>query len=149
MWYYSIHRFTHIRICMLASLAKLLKSLKENDSKIFDDEINHDAVKDTLAVLMMHVAMADKKTTEKENKKMVEFFQQEFNMNTEETHELFESVVENMNELEKYIDTLSNILANNIAVKARIMQHLNNLIICDGCVDEEYHVFETIKTSLI
>jgi len=54
---------------MLASLAKLLNSIKENDSTIFDEDINHDVIKEILAVLMVHVTMADKKTTEKENEK--------------------------------------------------------------------------------
>lgn len=80
---------------------------------------------------------------------MLEFFQQEFNMSTSEAHELFESVLENMNELEKYIDRLNGLLHNDLQTKAKVLQHLNNLIICDGCVDAEYDVFETIRVSLI
>ena len=134
---------------MLASLVKLLKSLQDNDSKIFDEGINHDAIKDTLAVLMVHVSMADKKTTEKENEKMLGFFQEEFNMSVSETHELFEAVVENIDELEKYIDRLNHLLSNDLQAKAKVLKHLNSLIICDGCVDAEYDVFETIRISLI
>lgn len=134
---------------MLASLARLLQSLKENDSRIFDEEINQDVIKSTVAVLMAHIIMADKKTTEKENEKVIGFFQQEFNMSTTETHALFESIVQNIDELEKYMDTLNDLLANDITTKARVLQHLNSIIICDGCVDAEYHVFEKIRDSLL
>ncbi len=134
---------------MLASIAKLLHNLKENDVRIFDEDINQDIIKNTLAVLMVHISKADKQTTQKENAKMLGFFQEEFNMSTSEAHELFESVLENMNELEKYIDRLNGLLHNDLQTKAKVLQHLNNLIICDGCVDVEYDVFETIRVSLI
>ena len=134
---------------MLDSLKKLITNLQKNDSRIFDEDINHDAIKDTLAVLMVHVSMADKKTTQKENEKILGFFQQEFQMSASETHELFETVVKNIDELEKYLDRLNELLSKDIHAKAKVLQHLNNLIICDGCVDIEYDVFETIRVSLI
>lgn len=134
---------------MLASLTQLLKSLKEDDSKIFDKEMNHDVVKDTLAVLMIHVMLADDKITEKENENILGFFQNEFNMSASQTRELFNSIVDNIGEFDMYLETLNKMLVKDISTKAKIMQHLNNLIICDGCLDVEYHVFEKIKSSLI
>ncbi len=134
---------------MLASLTQLLESLKAKDTKIFDKDINHELIKDTLAVLMTHIMLADNKITKKENEKILGFFQQEFNMSSEETHELFNSIVENIGEFEVYLDALNRTLANDLTAKSRIMQHLNSLIICDGCIDAEYHVFETIKNSLV
>jgi len=70
-------------------------------------------------------------------------------MTTQETHELFESIMQNIDELEEHMATLNSLLADNLQTKAKILQHLNNIIICDGCVDVEYDVFETIKNSLL
>ncbi len=134
---------------MLTTILQLFKSLNENDSNIFDEDLNHDVIKETLAVLMVHITMADKKTTEKENEKLLGFFQQEFSMSSSETHDLFELIVHNSDEIEKHIDVLNNLLNDDIRTKAKVLQHLNNLIICDGCVDAEYLVFETIRDSLI
>ena len=134
---------------MLTTILQLFKSLNENDSNIFDEGLNHDVIKETLAVLMVHITMADKKTTEKENEKLLGFFQQEFSMSSSETHDLFELIVHNSDEIEKHIDVLNNLLNDDIRTKAKVLQHLNHLIICDGCVDAEYLVFETIRDSLI
>ena len=134
---------------MLGSLAKLLESLRADEVKIFDENINHDIVKDILAILMVHIIKADKKTTEKENEKILGFFQAEFNMTKSETHELFASVVEVIDELEMYTEKLNIVLADDLITKAKIIRHLNNLIICDGCTDEEYRVFETIRDALL
>ena len=134
---------------MLTSLVKLLENLKKGDNKIFDESMNHDVIKNTLAVLMVHIIQADKQTTAQEQKKIVGFSKDEFEMTDTETKVLFESVVSNMPELEIYVEKLGTLLAEDRLIKAKIIGHLNNLIICDGCKDEEYHVFETIKNTLL
>jgi len=134
---------------MLLSLAKLLESLKKGDNKIFDESINHDVVKDILAILMVHIIQADKKTTQQEQDKFLGFFQSEFEMTVDETKQLFESIVTNLDEIELQLEQLNQLLSGDTITKAKIIRHLNNLIICDGCMDEEYHIFETIKNALL
>jgi len=134
---------------MLASLAKLFENLKKGDNKIFDESVNKDVVKVILAVLMVHIIKADNQTTMKEQKNVLGFFQKEFDMGDEETKILFESVVADEQELDAHVNALSTLLAEDKLTKAKIIGHLNHLIICDGCKDEEYTVFEAIKESLL
>ena len=134
---------------MLASLAKLFEGLSQGDNKIFDESVNQDVVKVILAVLMVHIIEADKQTTMQEQKKILGFFQQEFEMTDEETKVLFESVVADEQELDTHVNTLNALLSEDKLTKAKIIGHLNHLIICDGCKDEEYMVFEAIKNSLL
>ena len=134
---------------MLASLAKLFENLKKGDNKIFDESVNQDVVKVILAVLMVHIIKADKQTTMQEQNKILGFFQQEFDMSDDETKILFESVVADVQELDEHVNALNVLLAEDKLTKAKIIGHLNHLIICDGCKDEEYKVFESIKNNLL
>ena len=70
-------------------------------------------------------------------------------MTSKETHDLFESIIHNIDELDKHIDALNKLLSDDLVTKAKVLQHVNNIIICDGCVDAEYDVFEMIKNQLI
>jgi uncharacterized tellurite resistance protein B-like protein len=126
----------------------LIKNLLSNDTKIFDQENNIVAIKDALAILICHVIIADGIVTKQERAKIFSFFKLEFQMKQEATEELFTSILDNMNEFEEHLDILTQAVKNSVHTRAEILRHLNNIIICDGCKDSEYDIFNKILKSL-
>jgi len=120
-----------------------------NGSSTFTKYDEKDAIKNILALLMITVVNADKKVTAKEQAKILSFFKSEFEMNENETITLFDSIEENIEEFNKASKELNEILQNDIAAKAKALNYLNSIIICDGCEDIEFEVFEKIKNTLI
>ena len=123
-------------------------SFLSNSNKL-DQHDNGDTIKNILAVLMISVVNADKKTTKDEQLKVLSFYKSEFGMSEEETITLFNSASSNEEEFNLSLMELKNLLSNDIQTKAKVLGHLNTLIICDGCVDEEYDLFEGIREYLI
>jgi len=117
--------------------------------KIFDDGINEKNIKDALAILMCNIIHADGTVTEKEQSEVYEFFRNEFNISKEETNELFNSILGRGPELQAQADFIEKALKLDAKSKGILLVHLNNLIICDGCKDSEYIVFDKIKNSLM
>ena len=115
---------------------------------LFNHHENKDAIKNILAILIISVVKADQKHSIQEQKTVLDFFQNEFNMSTEETTEYFDSVVHNEEEFDKAKKELNDILNTDKSAKAMALQMLNEVIICDGCVDAEYVLFEEIKSAL-
>ena len=120
-----------------------------NGIDMFNQHINKDAIKNTLAVLMIEVVNADKKVTSQERKKILDFFKLEFDMDENTTIDFFNLVKENDTEFNASLAELKSILVDDINARAKTLQHLNSVIICDGCVDEEYEVFESIRGFLL
>jgi len=131
---------------MLSPL-KFLKELLKNDTDIFKED-EEEKVKNSMAILITHIIMADGVVTKEENKKVLAFFENEFEMKEEETHLLFDSIIDNLHEFEAHLDILTTTLKNSSHAKSEILRHINNIIICDGCIDREYDVFEAIRVSL-
>ena len=132
---------------MLSPL-EFIQNLLKNDAKIFESENEQDAVKDALAILICHIIYADGKVTKQEQKKIFGFFQNECEMDKSETDELFDSILGDMDKFGKHLDILTDALKSNAHAKSEVLRHLNNIIICDGCVDREYEIFEVIRKSL-
>lgn len=134
---------------MLTMLTNLLKNLRENNTKLFADDSQHEMLKISLAVIMAHIILADGRVTKQEEKKVIDFFANEFDLDHEETNTLFQSIINRFSEFQEQMETLIRIIQNDIKTKALLLEHLNNLIICDGCTDSEYRVFETIRTAML
>jgi len=132
----------------MLSPIEFIQNLLKNDTKIFEDENQEDAIKDALAILICHIIYADGKVTKQEQKKIFNFFKHEFEMDEDETNLLFDSILKEFYEFEKHLDTLTNALKNSVHAKSEVLRHLNNIVICDGCIDREYDVFEAIRKSL-
>lgn len=128
---------------------QLLKSLNENDSRIFDQDVNPDAIKLTMAILMNRIISADGKTTPPETKKKLDFFQQEFGLDKAQTDAVFKSINDDVKTIDVNIDALKEAIHNDLKAKAEILKHLNNLIVCDNCENIEYRVFDEIRESLL
>lgn len=120
-----------------------------NGVDIFNQHSNKDAIKNILAVLMIAVINADQKVTQQEKKVIFDFFQLEFGIDEEKTIDLFSAVKYNNAEFNSSLTRLKAILDEDILAKAKALQHLNTIIICDGIVHEEYEVFDKIKEFLL
>ena len=120
-----------------------------SNSDKFNQHDSSDTIKNILAVLMISVVKADKKTTKDEQLKVLSFYKSEFGMSEDETIDLFNSASSNEEEFNLSLTELKEILSNDLQTKAKVLGHLNSLIICDGCVDEEYDLFEGIREYLI
>ena len=107
-----------------------------------------DKIKNILAVLIIKTVQADGKCTQEEQKKVLEFFSKEFNLNRDQALELLYKTDGNTQEYVTALTQLEEILNTDSSIKLKIMNYINNIIICDGCTDEEYDVFETIKIYL-
>lgn len=118
------------------------------DKSTFDERKNKNALKNILAVLMITVVNADEKSTIKEQNKVLEFYQNEFNMNKEETINFFNSVKHENRDVVVALENLKELFASDVQTKAKVLHHLNSLIICDGCEDVEYDIFEQIREYL-
>lgn len=130
---------------MLTTLSKLLDHLKIKDTKLFQNDTDNEMLKSALAILMTNIIVADGKISQQERSRIINFFANEFSMSEEETYALFDNILEDFDKFDIYIETLQLIIQDNIHTKAELLKHLNNLIICDGCTDSEYAVFENIK----
>jgi uncharacterized tellurite resistance protein B-like protein len=124
----------------------MLEFLKSQD--MFNRHENKDAIKNIIAVLMIQVVNADDKVSTKEQDKVLNFFKLEFKMNEEETIKYFNNLKNNKEELDELVLRLDDILKNDTLAKSKILHHLNSIIICDGCLDVEFEVFEKIKKYL-
>jgi len=120
-----------------------------SNQNLFNQSSNKDAIKNTLAVLLINIVNADNKISDKEQNKVIEFYNREFNMSREATITLFDSVKHDEGEFYSATNEIKDILQHDTIAKAKILQHLNEIIICDGCVDEEYSMFETIRSILL
>jgi len=120
-----------------------------NGPSTFTKYGEQDSIKNILALLMITVVNADNKVTAKEQAKILSFFKSEFEMNENETITLFDSIEENLEEFNIASQELNKILQNDMAAKAKALNYLNSIIICDGCEDIEFEVFEKIKNTLI
>ena len=119
------------------------------DKTTFDEKHNKNALKNIIAVLMITVVNADNVHTLKEQNRVLEFYKNEFNMSREETISFFNSVKHENKDIVTALENLQVYFSSNIGIKAKILHHLNSVIICDGCVDAEYEVFEQIKAYLL
>jgi len=115
----------------------------------FDENKNKDALKNIIAVLMITVVNADNEHTVKEQNKVLEFYKNEFNMSKDETIDFFNSVKHEDKDVLAALESLQELFSSDIGTKAKVLHHLNSIILCDGCLDVEYEVFEKIKAYLI
>ena len=118
-------------------------------SDIFNQHTNKDAIKNTLAVLMIKIINADKKVTKQEQDTVLTFYKQEFGMNEDSTVDLFNSIKYDDSEFLIALSLLESILSDDITAKAKVLHHLNSIIICDNSTDNEYEIFHDIKSYLI
>lgn len=125
----------------------MLHFLQGND--LFNQHKNKDAIKNILAILIIDVVNADGISSPKEQTTILKFYKQEFKMDETETIALFNSVEDNDPELLASLSKLKEIFNDEPTAKAKVLEHLNSVILCDGCTDAEYHIFEKIKTFLM
>lgn len=131
----------------MISPLEFLKELLNSETDIFADN-EQEKLQNVMAILITHVILADGKVTSEERAKVLSFFENEFELESAQTEELFASIMDNINEFEENLDTLQNAIKNNSLAKSELLRHINNIIICDGCVDREYDVFESIRLAL-
>jgi len=124
----------------------MLEFLKAQD--MFNRHENKDAIKNIIAGLMIRVVYADDKVSVKEQNKILSFFKSEFKMTEEDTMSYFNNIKAHEEELSELTLKLDEILANDTLAKSKTLHHLNSIIICDGCLDVEFEVFEKIKNYL-
>jgi len=115
---------------------------------LFNQHENSDAIKNILAVLIISVVKADKKHSLPEQKTVLDFFKNEFKMDEKVTLAFFDSIKHDDDEFYKAKEELNTILDADVSAKAKALQMLNEVIICDGCVDAEYVLFQEIQSSL-
>ncbi|QSZ42214.1 hypothetical protein GJV85_08840 [Sulfurimonas aquatica] len=115
---------------------------------VFDDYKNIDAIKNMLAVLLIKVILADEKKSIEEEKKLLEFYQQNFQMSVDEVVKLFIEVKNDNREFDLELQKLDSIFEQDHEVKSKILHYINSVIVCDGIVDKEYAIFEEIKGSV-
>jgi uncharacterized tellurite resistance protein B-like protein len=116
---------------------------------VFNQYSNKDAIKNILAVIMIAIVNADQKVTQQEKRKILDLFKLEFGIDEEETIDFFTAVEYNNTAFNSSLVNLKTLLNEDVMTKAKVLQHLNTLIICDGCVDEEYEVFDKIREFLL
>lgn len=116
---------------------------------MFKNVKDDNKVKVALATLMCNIAHADNKITNLERDNVYSFFQHEFELSTQETKSLFAPLLEQTSVLDKEVEIITQALVDNMKLKAILLTHLNNLIICDGCKDIEYDVFSEIKNRFL
>ena len=132
----------------MSSPLEFLKDLLSNQTDIFQTN-DTQKIQNAMAILISHIIMADGKITQEENKKVLSFFQNEFNLEESETQKLFNAILDNLHEFQEHLDVLTQTIKSDSHAKHEILRHINNIIICDGCIDREYEVFEAIKASLM
>lgn len=124
-----------------------LKNLLKDESTIFESDQTQ-KIEIAMAILLSHVIMADGKVTMQESENIKQFYAKEFGLSSSQTHKIFREIEDNMNEIGESIDAIKEALKNDPASLAEILKHMNNLILCDGCVDREYALFETLRVFL-
>ena len=116
---------------------------------LFNQHENNEAIKNILAVLMIRVILADDEASLKEQKRVLDFYKREFKMDEEATLDLFNTIKYDDPELHASLEELQHILDHDKLIKAKVLEHINDVILCDGYTDVEYTVFEKIKAYLV
>ena len=128
-------------------ISDFLKNLLKGDNAIFETDITRE-IEVAMAILLSHVIIADGKVSQQESENIKRFYAKEFKLTSTQTYKLFHEVEDNMDEIGESIDTIKTALKNDPASLAEILRHINNLILCDGCVNREYALFETLRVFL-
>ncbi len=133
---------------MLSTFAEFLKKLdNEACTSVFSPE-NPEYFTFSFAVVMYHVMKADRSVSKIERKHLDGLFQREFKMDPAETEALFDDIEAHYGEFAKHLSAIECEISQNAHHKAAFMEHINHLIVCDGCRDEEFELFEKIKQHL-
>lgn len=125
-----------------------LKNLLDDESTIFQKDNTQD-IEMAVAILLSHVIMADGKVTIEESENIKKFYAKEFGLSNAQTQQLFNEIMDNMDEIGESIDTIKSALQNDKQALSEILKHINNLILCDGCIDKEYTLFEALRVFLM
>ncbi|MFT5658281.1 MAG: putative tellurite resistance protein B-like protein [Gammaproteobacteria bacterium] len=138
---------------MFESLTHWFESL-ENQSKLFtdpDDEALHAA----LASVLYHIVSADGRVPGREKHEFAAILKQEFDLEDEQIEHLYLAAKSSTSDLQADLQTVSDFLKPNPAVRMSFMSKLNHLIDIDGVKEREldlfyealHFIFPDIKTS--
>lgn len=110
-----------------------------------DDE----AIKGSVAVLLMDMIKTDYIISDQERDKFVKIFASYYKMTEAEALELFEKLYFESGDLDLHIAEIKKIFHDTPIQKLTIMKHLNEMIYVDWIVDIEYEKFDKVKNALI
>ena len=105
-------------------------------------------LQDSFATILCSIIMSDNIISEKEKKKFMGFFKDEFSLSVEEIEALFKKSMDSLANLDTHLFQLKKGLEDYPTEKARFMKYLNECIICDGVDNREYIIFEEIRSKL-
>ncbi len=133
---------------MIKTIQEYAKIIMAEDIDGYENEMDAHATMFPIAVVMHHIMVADGIISEKERNLVVHYFQKEFALDEGETYALFDAVAELGEPLFTHLKSIRSKIDVKPAITASIFKHLNDLIICDGCEDSEYKVFEKARAVL-
>jgi len=102
----------------------------------------------SLACIMCAIIKSDLRTSPQEVKKFNEFFAREFELEKEHIDTLHEDAMQDNSDVDEHLALLKEAFAENIILKGRFMEYLNNCVISDGIDYREYPVFEKVRIQL-
>jgi len=124
---------------MFESLTHWFDSL-EKESRLFnnpEEEVLHSA----LASVLYHIINADQRMGNREKHKFAAILKQEFDLNDEQIDHLYEAAKSSTSDPHADLQTVSQYLKSNPALRMNFMDKLNQLVDIDGVKDAEMEIF--------
>ena len=105
-------------------------------------------IKESVAALFCYVIKADDKDLDAERPLFCRFMKQDFpNMTDDEAKVLLDEVMEKEYNIDTQISMIANALHNETYTKMSVLKQLNHIIVKSKLQDEDYDLFDKVRTA--
>ncbi len=105
-------------------------------------------LKESVGTLLAHIIKIDNRDVVKEAPLFCEIMGQNFDCNPDEAETFLYAMMNKEYDLDKHVDIINEALCEDQLSKFHLLEQLNHIIISDTISEEDYKVFEDIKTRL-
>ena len=105
-------------------------------------------LKESVGTLLAHIIKIDKRDVEKEAPLFCEMMGQNFDCSEEEAKTFLHELMNKEYDLDEHIGIINDALCEDKLSKFHLLEQVNHIIYSDTISEEDYKVFENIKSRL-
>ncbi len=105
-------------------------------------------IKESVGTLLAHIIKMDNRDVKKEAPLFCEIMGENFDCNPEEAETFLHAMMNKEYDLDAHIKIINKALCEDKLSKFHLLEQLNHIIYSDTISEEDYKVFEDIKTRL-
>jgi len=105
-------------------------------------------IKESVGTLLAHIIKVDNRDIENEAPLFCEIMGQDFDCSDEEAKAFLYRIMDEEYDLDKHIEIINQALCDDKLSKFHLLEQLNHIIYSDDISEEDYKIFEDIKSKL-